>query len=275
MLPDPPHNSSSARHAWMDAARTEVRVISALVRRETRAHFGETRLGYLWAIIEPLLHLIAYVVLFTYILRRPTPLGASLQLFMLTGMIPFFLFSKLANYLAGSIDENRSLLNLPPVKPFNVMASRAILETTTYLFVGFLLLVGISLNGVENTAPYDPEQLALALAASVAFGVGVGMTNAVLRAFFRNWMMIFGFILSPTFLLSGIWFLPSTVPPPFRGYLLYNPLMHYILWTRTAFYRGYAPDELDRGYAMSCSVLALAVGLALLRVARRKLLEPT
>jgi len=232
------------------------------------------RLGYLWAIIEPGLHLVAYVLLFAYVLRRHSPLGGNLTLFMLTGLLPYFLFSKLSTYLAGAVDGNRSLLNLPPVKPFDVLASRAILESTTYLFVGFLFLTCMFLSGAVDAAPHHPSRLAAATMGIVGLGIGVGIINAIMRAFINNWPTIFGIILTPAFLLSGIWFLPSAVPPPFREYLLYNPLMHYIMWTRSGFYRNYNPIELDRDYALWWSVLTLALGLALLRIARRKLLEP-
>lgn len=61
--------------------RVQVRVISALVRRETRAHFGEYRLGYLWAIIEPGAHLGALMILFIYVLRRHIPVPGDPTLF--------------------------------------------------------------------------------------------------------------------------------------------------------------------------------------------------
>ncbi len=262
------------RRLWSDAARQQMRVIAALIRRETRAHFGELRLGYLWAIIEPTLHLLAYVVIFTYLIRRHTPMGDSLALFMLTGMIPYFLYYKLATYLAGAIDQNRSLLNLPPVKPFDILVSRAILESATYLFVGFILLTCIYIDGSKDAVPSYPIRVVVPILAAGGFGFGFGVINAILRVFVRNWMTIFGLLSGPLFLLSGIWFLPSAVPPPFRDYLLYNPIMHYIMWVRSGFYRGYDPSDLDRGYAIGWSILSVILGLTLLRVARRKLLEP-
>jgi transposase len=106
------------RQSWAlsgEAIRLQSRVIAALVRRETRAHFGEMRLGYLWAIIEPALHLIVLGLLFSYVLRRHSPLGGSMIMFMLTGLMTYFLFYKLATYVAGAVSENRALLNLPPL----------------------------------------------------------------------------------------------------------------------------------------------------------------
>lgn len=269
-------NASSHRvpQHWGDAARIQLRVISALIRRETRAHFGEYRLGYLWAIIEPTLHLLTYVVLFTYVFKRHVPLGGSTTLFMLTGMVPYFLFSKLSTYLSTAIDSNRPLLNLPPVKPLDLLISRAILEAATYLFVAFIMLVSIYIGGTMEAVPYYPIRLAGGIAATTGFGIGVGVINVICRAFFRNWATFFGLLLAPMFFLSGIWFLPSAIPPPYRDYVLYNPMMHYIMWVRSGFYRNYDPAELDRGYAVSWSVLTILLGLTLLRVFRRKMMEP-
>jgi capsular polysaccharide transport system permease protein len=41
-----------------------VRVIHALIIRETRTRFGDSRLGYGWALIEPVLHIALLWVIF-------------------------------------------------------------------------------------------------------------------------------------------------------------------------------------------------------------------
>jgi capsular polysaccharide transport system permease protein len=259
---------------WTELLRGQLRVIGALVRRETRAHFGESRLGYLWAVIEPLIHLLAYAVLFSFILRRRPLVGGSLVLFIVTGLVPYFLYSKLASYMTGAIVENRALLNLPLVKPFDVFASRAILESTTYLFVGVILLVGLFLSGVPQAVPRDPLNLAAAIIVIVSMGCGLGMVNAVLQTFISNWHTIFTLVSGPLYLLSGIYFLIDEIPPPLRDYLLYNPLLHLVGWFRSGFYPNYSVTYIDHGYALCWSIAALLLGLGVQRVARRKLLEP-
>ncbi|MGE5268586.1 MAG: ABC transporter permease [Thiohalocapsa sp.] len=274
MMFDEAGQFSEPRRSWLDPLRVQVRVVGALIRRETRAHFGDMRLGYLWAIIEPGLHLVAYSLLFTYILRRHPLVGGSLVLFVLTGLIPYFLYAKLAIYLMGAIGSNRALLNLPPVKPFDVFASRAILEGATYLLVGAILLTGLYLSGSPQAIPRDPMNLIGAIVAILCFGFGVGMINAVIVAFVPNWATIFSVVLGPVYLLSGIFFLVDEVPSPIRVYLLYNPLLHLIGWFRSGFYPNYSTAYIDRLYALKWAITVLVLGLGVLRVARRKLLEP-
>ncbi len=268
-------SASSTWHLWAEVVRSQVRVVGALVRREMRAHFGESRIGYLWAIIEPILHLASFVVILIMLLRRHAPMGNNSTLFVMTAVLPYFLYAKLANYVGGSVEANRALFNLPPVKPLDVVLARTILETATYLVVGFLLVVALVLGGVSEAVPAHPLQLAAAISVVVMFGMGFGMINVVIRVFIANWLTVFSLITSPLYLLSGIWWLPEQVPQPFRDYLLYNPLMHFVMWARVGFYRDYNPEYLDRPYAVAWALGAFVVGLALLRLGRRKVLEPT
>lgn len=267
-----------ARPAWQswDAGiQTHIRVVSALIRREMRAQGGESRLGYLWALIEPGLHLMAYMLVFTYILKRHAPLGNSTALFLLTGIVPYFLFSKMAAYVSGAVSGNRPLLMLPPVTLADVIVARVVLESTTYLFVGFLMFLGLYLGGVAEAMPTEPMAVAEACALAICFGVAVGIINLVILSFFHNWMTIYGLFSFPLWFFSGIWFLPEQIPQPYRDYLLYNPIMHFLMLFRTGFYRDFKAVSLDIPYTISVTALTLAVALALMRVAQRKVLEPT
>ncbi len=121
--------------------------------------------------------------------------------------MPYFLYYKQATYVAGSVVSNKSLLNLPLVKPFDIMVARAILEAATYLFVGFIMLFALYLAGVSQAVPRDPLAVAEAIGGIVTFGFGVGMINAVMREFIPNWLTLFAFFLGPLWLLSGIFFI--------------------------------------------------------------------
>lgn len=258
---------------WRRSVRIHVRVIGALVRREMRAHF-ESRIGYLWALLTPALHLGAYILLLAVILKRATPLGTSTSLFLLTGIVPYFLFSKMASYVSTAIDANRPLLLLPPVKVLDVIAARLVLEATTFLFVSFVLFLILYLGGVSDAAPHDPLTLMAACALAIGLGLGIGLINIVLRSYIHNWMMFYGILTFPLWMFSGLFYLPEQLPQPFRAYVVYNPIMHIVLLFRTSFYPTYQAPYLDTPYAIGVIAAALALGLALMEVARRRVLDP-
>ncbi|HFO7348730.1 TPA: ABC transporter permease, partial [Escherichia coli] len=64
--------------------------VEALFLREIRTRFGKFRLGYLWAILEPAAHLLVLLGIFGYIMHRTMP-GISFPVFLLNGLIPFFI----------------------------------------------------------------------------------------------------------------------------------------------------------------------------------------
>ncbi len=263
-----------AWHKGSAAIRAHVRIVAALIRREMKAHFGASRIGYLWALIEPALHLALYLVFFTLIFKRHTPIGTSIALFMLSGIVPYFLYSKLATYVSASIGSNRNLLTLPPVKPLDVVVARVVLEAATYMFVGGLMFFGLYLSGVPEAIPHDLLRVMEACALAIALGLGIGMINIVIVSYFHNWMTIFGMASFPLWVFSGIWYLPEQIPEPYRDYMLYNPILHVVLMFRTGFYWNYNAAFLDTSYVVTVSLLLIATGLAFMQVARRKVLEP-
>ena len=57
--------------------------------------FGRSYGGYVWAIAEPLGGILLLNIAFSLTLRHP-PLGTNFALFYATGIIPFFLFTGVA-----------------------------------------------------------------------------------------------------------------------------------------------------------------------------------
>ena len=248
----------------------QIRVVSALVLRETRTRFGHSKIGYAWALLEPIAGI--YILLVVYqLFGRHTPVGSSLELFFITGFIPYQFYDRTATRLSGAITANKALLNLPIVKNVDVIFGRAILELATNLVVLLILLGGMWASGVEEAIPRDPFLLAQAILMCWLLGIGVGAVNAVLNALIKSWDNVFRLITRPLYLLSGIFFMPEKLPSPFNEWFLWNPVLHGIEWFRSGFYEGYGKYSLDRGYLLTWVLVSLLIGFALERKMRIKL----
>jgi capsular polysaccharide transport system permease protein len=238
------------------------------------SHHGESRLGYLWAFLGPSLQLIGVVVIFDLVLHRHAPLGRSTALFVLTGFVSYFLYSKTALYVSGAVAGNRNLLALPPIKPYDVIFARVILEASTYLLVGFMMFVGLYFVGIAEAAPADFLTIIEACLLGIGFGLGVGMINIVLSGYFHNWMIVFGIMNFPTWMLSGVWFLPEQLPETYRHWMLYNPIMHVVMLFRMGFYPDYKGEFLDMPYLLTTVGISVALGMSLMKVCARRVLSP-
>ncbi|HKS88949.1 MAG TPA: tetratricopeptide repeat protein, partial [Stellaceae bacterium] len=60
---------------WRQRWRSQTRIIAALMIRETRTRFADLKLGYGWALIEPILHIALLSVMFSVLMHGRPPIG--------------------------------------------------------------------------------------------------------------------------------------------------------------------------------------------------------
>jgi tetratricopeptide (TPR) repeat protein len=68
----------------------QARVLHALMIRETRTRFGDSRLGYGWALLEPVLHIAMLSAVFSLLIRGRPPIGTQFFIFYYTGLIRYY-----------------------------------------------------------------------------------------------------------------------------------------------------------------------------------------
>jgi capsular polysaccharide transport system permease protein len=258
---------------WPDRLRTQCRVIGALIIRETRTRFGDSKLGYGWALIEPILHISLLSATFSVLMHGQPPIGSHFFIFYYTGLIPYLIFIHTSSGMSHSIVSNAALLQLPPVTTFDVIAARGLLEIATDIVVAVILLVGFGAIGL-SAVPDDLWEPSMALLATAAFGCGCGFINAVVTVFCRSWDKTYSQVTRLLYFISGIFYVPGMMPDWVRDLLAWNPLLHAIDWFRSGFFAAYQPHWLDRSYLSIAAILTLAGGFALERGMRRRLSVP-
>lgn len=246
------------------------RVVRALILRETRTRFADTRLGYGWALIEPILHIALLSATFAVLMHGRPPIGSDFFVFYYTGLIPYHVFVHSSTGMSHALINNAPLLQLPPVSSFDVIAARGLLEVMTDVVVAVTLLAGFLVIGLR-AMPDDLWEPALAVLTIAAFGCGVGFVNAVATVFWRSWEKTYAQATRLLYFVSGIFYVPGMMPDRVRDILVWNPLLHAIDWFRSGFFEVYRPHWLDRPYVAVVAIVSLLVGLALHRLLRRRL----
>lgn len=246
----------------------QARVIGSLVLRETRATFGTSQVGYLWAIIMPAAGVGVLVFLFSLI-GRQAPFGGSLALFFATGILTLELFNKLSNTLMNTFGANKALLTYPLIKETDAIFARLILISATYLLV-MILFYSVLYSLDLAPIPSFPEELMMAFAATALMGFGFGTINAVVVSLWESWAHIEKVLTRPLFFLSGIFYIPSMLPPEAISVIKWNPVLHLVEWMRTGYYPNYNSSVLDKGYPLKITIVMILLGLAGERLFRKK-----
>lgn len=254
---------------FLNSLRIQARVIHALILRETRTRFDRNKLGYLWAVFEPITYIGVLIIVFS-VTDRPSPISGegALPMFFLSGMLPWLLFTHTVSKTMAGIPSNKNLLTYPQVTPFDVLLSRALLEFATLLVVLVVLLLIIAYFGYYQPVESYKEMI-LSLISIWLFALGLGYLNSSIRLYLASYTQTYQAIQRPFFFISGIFFTVESLPPSLRELALYNPLLHAIEWTRSATFTTYDSRYVDKSYLLAYAVVFLAIGLSSERMTRK------
>jgi len=245
----------------------QLRVLIALVLRETRATFGTSSFGYLWAIVTPTVSVALLVAVFSLANRQP-PFGSSLALFFATGILTVQFYNEYSGKLMTVFKANRALLTYPIIKDVDTLLARGLLVTITYLLIMFVFFGALVALGLASL-PSSIEQVLSAFFATALLGMGVGATNAVIASMWDHWTQIEKMMSRPLFIVSGIFYVPSLLPPEAVAVLQWNPVLHLVEWLREGYYPNYNSLVLVKSYPVYIGIGLLTFSLAGERLFRK------
>ena len=236
--------------------------IRALLLREIQTRFGQHRLGYLWVFLEPLFSIGIMVIIFGTVMQRILP-GMDYVVFLINGMIPFFMFRTGITQAMSAVQSNKGLFSYRPVKPIDSVIARNILEFLLKFiaYIGFTLVFiwfgyQVSLEDIPTLLLYWGLLFIFMLACSLIFMVVADFSKEIEKFISIGFMIIY--------LLSGVLYSIHIIPVQYREYLLWNPLIHIFELMRHAVAPSY---PIVQGISLTYFVLwiigSLFIGLLL------------
>jgi capsular polysaccharide transport system permease protein len=235
--------------------------VHALLLRELKTRFGEYRLGYLWALLEPLAHLAMLLLIFGVFMHRVMP-EISFPVFLVNGIVPYLLFSGMCNRALHALEANRGLFCYRALRPIDALLARSLLELLVYAAVYLLLMTVLGLAG---EALSGDKLLLLAACWLLLFllSFGLALVFMVTAHAFKAADKLLPMLMKPLYLISGVMFSIHVVPAEYRGLLDWNPLLQAFELMRHAVCPSYPLYDLSLG-SLACWALALlCLGLAL------------
>ncbi len=248
--------------------QTQISVVHALIMRETRTRFGEQKLGYFWALFEPMGVILTFYWAMDFV-NQPAPPGLDLVTFIATGLLPFELILGTSERIAESINGNRALLYYPQVHRLDLAIARALLEAATIVVV-FVLILGANAMRTGEFAVHDPLGVMLSLMAASLLGTGLGLVFCMAGVVTSVLDRIRGTMLRPLFWISGIFYSAASLPAELREYAMYNPIFHVLELFRGSWARVYDDRYASASYVMAWILVLLSSGLLLERAVRSK-----
>lgn len=227
---------------------------------DMRSESQRTYLGFLWWLIEPVVNMIIYYVVFGLFLRRGE--GVDFAFFLLVGMMTFRWFQGAVRLGGVSLIANAGLMRLVYL-PKAVFPSIAILTVTAKFLVAFAILVIVL---AAFGFPIGLTYLGLPVVLLVELLVIVAATYliAAVLPFVPDLWVAIDNGLTMLFFLSGIFFAGSSLPERYQTYFYLNPMAHIIESYRVILLEGEWPAPLPLLSIALGALLFIGVGAALL-----------
>lgn len=223
----------------------------------------QDRLRLMWVFLEPLGGLAVLMLIFIIIGRSP-PYGRSFALFLTTGLVMLHVYSKGNDLVMRAIDGLKSELRLPSIGMFDA----AIAQLLFVLIVTFIYLPGL-LYGIyyvtgARTWPHNWQYIFEAVFWASILAFGVGLLRGYCKCFYPGVDRIYAIFSRALVFISGVFYVPSFLPPQLRDALYLNPIVHLVEILRLGFYYDYPTTVYDPIYIGTFALGTLTLGVALL-----------
>ncbi len=235
-------------------------LIWILAMKELKIRYKRSALGFVWALLHPLLMMVVLTVVFSSVLKFNIDHYA---VFLICALFPWTFFLQSLSYSVDSIVGNTGLLRSVYV-PQLVFPVSAILAN----LINFLLsMIPLALLLVVLGFPFHSTWLYLPvpILALILFSLGCGFFFAALNVFFRDVSHIVQILLAAWFYFSPIIYSLNIIAPEYRVFFRLNPMLYILNGFRFAIYHGQLPSPASMAMSVGCGVLALVIGFSVFR----------
>jgi len=175
---------TSASPAVFGGLRRAVRhrdLLVLLVQKELKIKYKGTMLGFLWSLLNPLLMMVVYSVVFSLLVRFQV---ARYPIFLLSGMLPWNAFSIALSTASMTIVGNGNLIRRVYF-PREFLPLSSVLASLINLVLSMVVLLAFALAFRQ---PLGPPLLLLPglLAMQLVLTAGICMVLSALMVYFRD-----------------------------------------------------------------------------------------
>ena len=213
-------------------------VLFALLLREFQTRFGSRRMGAFWMIFEPAIHVFVMLFIFSVIRARSVQ-GMDYPLFLLSGLIPFFMMRNIAQKLMGAVSANQSLFVYPNIKIFDTYIARTLVEVIIYclIYLFFLFCLGYWFH--YDVSITNPIGFLGALFTGILLSFGLGVFLSILVQAMPSIKVFVNVMFMVMYFISGILFPLWIIPEKYMHWVLWNPYAHIISNIRDSAFKHY------------------------------------
>lgn len=231
-------------------------LIKSLAQREILGRYRGSYLGIFWSFFNPVFMLLVYTFVFSVVFKARWNSGSDSKtefaMVLFAGLMVFNFFAECINRSPSLILNNVNYVK-KVVFPLEILPMVAMVSALFHLIVSLLvwLLAYMAIFGLPQPTVLLLPWVLLPL---LFLTLGLSWMFASLGVYLRDLSQFLGVVVTILMFLSPIFYPIASIPEPYQGYLLINPLTPVIEMTRQVLYIGEIPT-------MGMLVIYVLIGL--------------
>ncbi len=230
-------------------------LLHELVIRDMKVRYKHSILGFVWSLLNPLLHMLVFYFIFRLVLSINVPRYSA---YVFSGLLVYDWFQNSLFQAADAITGNAELIRRPG---FPVVLLPIVTVITNLLHFLLALPALIPLLLIEGGAP-GKTILALPIVVLLQFVLTLGLAYLVagVNVSFRDVQYLLSVLLRLFFFLTPIFYDSAKIPERFLPFYRLNPLVPLVTAYRAVLIEGTQPDWLALLVACLLAVGFLYIG---------------
>jgi len=246
--------------------RDELSLLGRLTRREFTNRFSAGGGAWVWVIVQPLLLLVVYSVVFGLIFRARAPEALEIPFvaWLAIALWPWLGFADGILRASESMPQHAALISKIPMKREYLAISGTTAAFALQIIGYAVVLCVLPLMGV-HLAPLGLFSALLGLFVLLLLANGLGMFAATLRVFFPNLQHLLPTLMMLWFFLTPILYAPEFLPEQLSILVYANPVAGLMTDLRAALLEGQIMPGTNTLILLGVSLFVFIGGLAFFR----------
>ncbi len=211
-------------HYWKDLWRYR-ELFYFLAWRDILVRYKQTIIGVAWAVLRPLLTMVAFVFVFGKLARMPSD-GVPYPILVFAALLPWQFFANAFTEAGNSLVSNANMISKVYFPRVVIPASAVIVSFVDFLLSGALLATLMLWYGL--TPDWRIMTVPLFMALAIAAAMGTGLWIAALNVKYRDFRYIIPFIVQFGLYVSPVGYSSAVVPDHWRLLYSINPMVGVI-----------------------------------------------
>ena len=193
-----------------------------LVWRDVKVRYQQTVLGISWAIIQPLVTMIVFTVIFNRLGGIEPEYHVPYPLFVTAGLLPWFYFTAALGKIAGSVVSNSGLVSKVYFPRLLIPLGNAVVPFFDFV-ASFVLLIALFL-WYGRLPHWHAVAIPFFLGMALFTGLGIGLWLAALNVRYRDVGYLVTFLTQILLFVTPIAYGATAVPQRLQWLISLNPL---------------------------------------------------